>query len=109
MDQTLVDGQELPYLGGITVIHTPGHTLGHICLYLSESKTLIAGDALVAEEGMLAASPPSLNYDAALSKQSLKKLARFEIESVICYHGGFIQDHPAQRIAALADSDAGNI
>lgn len=28
----LVDGQELPLCGGIRVIHTPGHTEGHISL-----------------------------------------------------------------------------
>jgi hydroxyacylglutathione hydrolase len=31
-----------------TVIHTPGHTEGSICLYFSEQKTLIAGDTLFA-------------------------------------------------------------
>jgi len=33
VDKTLEDGEELPFCGGITVIHTPGHTPGHICLY----------------------------------------------------------------------------
>ena len=27
------DGELLPVRGGLTVIHTPGHTPGHICLY----------------------------------------------------------------------------
>jgi glyoxylase-like metal-dependent hydrolase (beta-lactamase superfamily II) len=31
-----------------TVIHTPGHTEGSICLYFPEQKTLIAGDTLFA-------------------------------------------------------------
>ena len=46
VDRIVEDGEELPFCGGITVIHTPGHTPGHICLYIGQNKTLIAGDAL---------------------------------------------------------------
>jgi glyoxylase-like metal-dependent hydrolase (beta-lactamase superfamily II) len=102
VDQTLTDGEELPYGGGLTVIHTPGHTLGHICLYVKRSKILIAGDALAVEEGALTTAPLSANYDMALCRSSLKKLAGYDIASVICYHGGLYQDRPNERIAALA-------
>ncbi len=102
VDRTLTDGEELPYGGGITVIHTPGHTLGHICLYLQKSKTLIAGDALEVEGGKLVMAPPSTNYDMNMCKQSLKKLTQYDIQGVICYHGGLYQRAPAQTIAALA-------
>lgn len=34
-------------LGG-TILHTPGHTEGSLCLYLPESKLLLAGDTLFA-------------------------------------------------------------
>ncbi len=102
VDSTLNDGDELPYLGGITVIHTPGHTLGHICLYLNASETLIAGDALEVEDGQLVMAPPSTNYDMALCRQSLQKLSDYAITSVICYHGGLYLDHPNEHIAALA-------
>ncbi len=102
VDRALIDGEKLPYAGGITVIHTPGHTLGHICLYLERSKTLIAGDALEMEGGALIIAPPSANYDTALCRESLKQLAQYEIASVICYHGGLFNDRPNERIAALA-------
>ncbi len=42
----LADGQRLDLAGGVRVIFTPGHTPGHIALYLERSRTLIAGDAL---------------------------------------------------------------
>ncbi len=104
VDQTLVDGQVLPYCGGITVIFTPGHTLGHISLYLAPSKTLIAGDALRVTDGHLAANPDRINYDAALYRESLKKLAALDIETIICYHGGLYQGNVPQQIAALAEA-----
>ncbi|WP_330573610.1 MBL fold metallo-hydrolase, partial [Clostridioides difficile] len=37
----------------LEVIPTGGHTRGHICLYLKESKVLIAGDLLQVENGEL--------------------------------------------------------
>lgn len=103
VDETLADGDELPLCGGISVIFTPGHTLGHISLYAKESKTLIAGDALCVENGMLNLTPAANNYDPELNKQSLKKLAAYDIQTVICYHGGPYQDGANQRIAALAN------
>ena len=42
VDKTVEDGEKLPYCGGIIIIHTGGHTPGHICLYLEKNKTLIA-------------------------------------------------------------------
>jgi glyoxylase-like metal-dependent hydrolase (beta-lactamase superfamily II) len=93
VDQMLKDGEELPYLGGVVVIHTPGHTMGHICLYLRKFKILIAGDALVVEDNQIKLCPEYLNYDKALFAQSFKKVTHYEIERVICYHGGFIKSN----------------
>ncbi|QNI35637.1 MBL fold metallo-hydrolase [Edaphobacter albus] len=48
-DGSLQDGQTIS-ISGIsgTVLHTPGHTQGSICLYLPEHSLLIAGDTLFA-------------------------------------------------------------
>jgi glyoxylase-like metal-dependent hydrolase (beta-lactamase superfamily II) len=102
VDRTVADGEKLPYCGGITVIFTPGHTPGHICLYLERSKTLVSGDALVAAEGQLLGPRPQATPDMDTAMKSLQKLTRYDIETVICYHGGVYQDHANQRIAELA-------
>jgi glyoxylase-like metal-dependent hydrolase (beta-lactamase superfamily II) len=102
VDRTVADGEELPYCGGITVIHTPGHSPGHICLYLKLSKTLIAGDALFAEGGALVPAPQFLNHDSEAAVKSLKKLTSYDIKTVICYHGGLYQNNPNRCIAELA-------
>jgi glyoxylase-like metal-dependent hydrolase (beta-lactamase superfamily II) len=49
LDETVGEGRVL-HLGPIssTVIHTPGHTEGSICLYFAEQKMLVAGDTLFA-------------------------------------------------------------
>ncbi len=102
VDRTLADGEVLPYCGGITVLHTPGHTLGHICLYLAGPKTLVAGDALRVSDGSLILTPAGVNHDMGLYKQSLAKLAAYDIQTVICYHGGLYRGPASQRIAELA-------
>lgn len=103
IDETLADNEELPYHGGITVINTPGHTLGHICLYFKKDKILIAGDVLKVENGKLDIMSMQINYDQELTIQSLKKLTQYDIETVICYHGGIFKDKVNERIRELAE------
>lgn len=88
VDITLADGQELPYCGGIRVIFTPGHTPGHISLYLKKSKTLVAADAMVSMDGKLQGPIQQTTLDMNEANRSLQKFVDFDIESVICYHGG---------------------
>ncbi len=101
VDKTLAKNELLPFCGGITVIHTPGHTPGHISLYLQESKTLIAGDALFVEDGILVPAPEFLNFDPPQAKLSLKKFLAFDIKRVICYHGGLYSHDVNKRILEL--------
>ncbi|AEG61492.1 MBL fold metallo-hydrolase [Desulforamulus ruminis] len=102
VDRTLTAGEELPHCGGITVIYTPGHTPGHISLYLRQSKTLITGDALLIEEGRLLPMSQHIHWDAELAAKSLQELTQYDIQAVICYHGGLYKDNPNRRIAELA-------
>jgi len=102
VDRTVEDGEKLPCCGGITVIFTPGHTPGHISLYLERSKTLVSGDALVVAEGQLLGPRPQNTPDMDTAIKSLQKLTHYDIETVICYHGGVYQGHANERIAELA-------
>ncbi|MGY1462107.1 MBL fold metallo-hydrolase [Bacillus toyonensis] len=88
VSDTVIDGQELPYCGGILILHTPGHTPGHISLYLKQSKTLIAGDSMYSVNGMLGGIHAPTTLDVQEAQQSLKKYLNLDIESVVCYHGG---------------------
>lgn len=101
VDRTPADGEVLPYCGGITVIHTPGHTPGHLCLYHGPSKTLIAGDALNVADGRLLPGPEFLAFDREEARRSLRKLAGYDVEKVICYHGGLYQDEANRRIGEM--------
>lgn len=103
VDETVKDEEELPYCGGITVVYTPGHTPGHICLYHKRSKTLIAGDALSIEGKALIHSPRHSCLDKEQYDKSIKKLTTYDIETILCYHGGIYTDNPNSRIAQLTE------
>ncbi|MDR3667074.1 MAG: MBL fold metallo-hydrolase [Ignavibacteriaceae bacterium] len=102
VDKTVNDGEVLPYCGGITVIFTPGHTPGHICLYLSQYKTLITGDALNVINGQLVGPNVEYTPDMDMARKSLEKLTQYDIETVICYHGGVYQENVKMRLLELA-------
>ncbi|WP_283750150.1 MBL fold metallo-hydrolase [Bacillus cereus] len=101
VDDTLIDGQELSYCGGILIIHTPGHTPGHISLYLRQSKTLIAGDSMYSVNGMLGGIHAPTTLDVQEAQQSLKKYLNLDIESVVCYHGGLSKGNINAQIQKL--------
>lgn len=101
VDKTIEDGEVLPFCGGITCIYTPGHTPGHMSYYLEKSKLLIAGDILQVMDGSLVRCPDFTILDKEAINASLNKLSRYEIEIVVCYHGGFFGGHVSRRIAEI--------
>jgi glyoxylase-like metal-dependent hydrolase (beta-lactamase superfamily II) len=106
VDMALTDGEKLSYGDGIIVIHTPGHTPGHICLYHEKSKSLIVGDALNIEGGELVVTHKEAMDDKELEiiKGWLGRFGEFDVENVISYHGGLFNDNPNQRIKELIRS-----
>jgi len=101
--RALADGEKLPYGGGIVVIHTPGHTPGHISLFLQADRLLISGDALRAENGVLQGPSPTATPDLALATASLRKLLDYPIDRVLCYHGGLTNPGALERLRELAE------
>ncbi|OCB00669.1 MBL fold metallo-hydrolase [Clostridium beijerinckii] len=104
VNRVVKDEEELSYCGGIEVIYTPGHTPGHICLYLKKYKALVTGDAMNVVNDELIGPNPEYTFDMKQSIESLKKLTKYDIETVICYHGGVFTRSSNDRIAKLANS-----
>jgi len=92
VDEQVENGSRLDLAGGTQVIFTPGHTPGHISLYLEGSKFLIAGDAVTAEGGYLNGPNPSATLDMRTAIQSVKRLADLDIDTIVCYHGGVVSE-----------------
>jgi hydroxyacylglutathione hydrolase len=66
-----------------TVLHTPGHTLGSICLYEPERKILISGDTLL-DNG---AGGTAHGGDSNDLKASIKALSEIHINYLLPGHG----------------------
>jgi glyoxylase-like metal-dependent hydrolase (beta-lactamase superfamily II) len=81
-------GEILPYYRGIEVVDTSGHMPDHISLYIREEKTFITGDALVVVKGHLVIAYPESNLDIKATIQSVKRIQTYDIEKIICCHGG---------------------
>jgi len=84
------------------VIHTPGHTPGHLSLFVKKAKLLIAGDELRVEEGESVGPNESATPDMESANASLRKLTDYQIDYVVCYHGGLYGPNARERIAELS-------
>lgn len=103
VNETIKDGEEFSYCGGIKALYTPGHTPGHTCFYLKKYKVLVAGDAMNVVNGKLVGPNPGFTFDMKQAMESLKKFLDYDIQVVICYHGGVFINNPNERIAEIAD------
>ena len=102
VDRPLRDGEALPLHGGITVIHTPGHTPGHLSLFVERARLLIAGDELRVEGEKLVGPSESATPDMESANASLAKLTEYDVDYVLCYHGGLYGPDASEEIAKLS-------
>jgi glyoxylase-like metal-dependent hydrolase (beta-lactamase superfamily II) len=102
VDHAVSDGETLDFAVGTMIVATPGHTPGHMSLYLPNSKTLITGDALTSEEGTLSGPAEFATPELAQAKESVKKLADLDIETILCYHGGLVTEDANGQLKKVA-------
>ncbi len=100
----LKNNEDLPGLDGLRIIETPGHTPGHISIYLPDSKVLIAGDALIAENDNLGLANPGSAFDLTMAVKSVKSFLELDIVKIICYHGGEVGGQINQKLVQLMDN-----
>ena len=100
--QTLDDDEHLDLVGGVRVVFTPGHTPGHLCLYLECHRTLIAGDALVAHRGQVYGPSSKSSADLPAARDSVRRLADLDVQAIVCYHGGVVDDDANGKLRRLA-------
>jgi len=89
------DGDEFA-VGDLTlkVVHTPGHTLGSVCIHIPQERVLFTGDTALGL-GTVAISPPP-HGDMALYLESLERLKTLDSELMLPGHGQEVHDVPAK-------------
>lgn len=94
----LSDGDELPAGDTIArVIHTTGHTLGHICLYLPKDQLLLCGDAIHRDDVAWISIYREGAGALERAMESLERLASLPVRWACSGHGPAIE-HPAAAI-----------
>jgi glyoxylase-like metal-dependent hydrolase (beta-lactamase superfamily II) len=88
VDQTLGENDRI--LDELIVINTPGHTKGHISIYIPSENTVIANDAIVIEEEELNIANPQFTLDLHTAVNSVEKIRDLKPRKLICYHGGIL-------------------
>jgi len=87
VDIQLEGGEILDVLGGLEIIHTPGHTPGSICLFSKKNGLLIVGDAIRKRRNILHIPYKSISFDIGQAVESVRRIARLDCE-VICFGHG---------------------
>lgn len=106
VDQLLAHKERLSLCGGIQVIHTPGHTDGHISFLLEESRQLIIGDALFYTNGEIQVPPQELTINMPQAMKSLEQLLDYDFDQILFYHGG-ICPNGKKKLESLIHSYSG--
>ena len=99
--QLCQDGDELPLLGGLQVMATPGHTSDHHAFYSPSLGLLFAGDALRVDNGRLQRSPKRITANQEQANQSAIKLLELTPATFACGHGEPMQNHSSDDIMML--------
>ncbi len=87
-DHEINDGDELPMGGGVRVIHTPGHTAGHVSFFIERhGGVLFAGDAAANMLGRLGRPLLMFTEDMDEVKKSMAKLAALDFDTACFGHG----------------------
>lgn len=80
------DGDILPMLGGLRVIHTPGHTPGSVCLYGARDRVIFVGDTLQRRFGCVSFASGLYSDDHAAARHAVKRFAELDVETIVFSH-----------------------
>jgi glyoxylase-like metal-dependent hydrolase (beta-lactamase superfamily II) len=92
VDDELVDGQLLDVAGGLRVVHTPGHTPGHVSFLHEPTGVLITGDSVWNTFSRMRWPFAALCTDAALNQTTADTLGELDYEVAAFTHGPEIRE-----------------
>jgi len=90
VERTMTDGEILPIAGGLQVVHTPGHSPGHVSLLHPDSGVLITGDAIWNMWSRRSWPVLSFCTNVAMTQETAHRLAELEYTTAAFTHGTHI-------------------
>lgn len=94
----LQDGDILDVAGGLQVVHTPGHTAGHISLLHRASESLITGDSIFNMTSRLTWGLSGFCVDYKQSQQTARRFLDLDFKTAAFTHGPEIRNVGKERI-----------
>jgi glyoxylase-like metal-dependent hydrolase (beta-lactamase superfamily II) len=95
----IADGDVLDVGGGVRVVHTPGHSPGHVSLLHENTQTLITGDAIFNFTRLGMRWPPKfLCANFRMTQQTAHTLGELEYDVVAFTHGPEITIRARERV-----------
>ena len=105
-DRRFGDGDEV---GRFTAVHVPGHTPHHHALVDEDAGVAVIGDALFGAdarslpEGYFVLPPAYFSADLAAADESLERLADYEFDVGLVYHGESVTGVASEKIASFVE------
>jgi glyoxylase-like metal-dependent hydrolase (beta-lactamase superfamily II) len=101
-DVILRDGD---VIGGLTCIHTPGHTPGSSCFHDSRGRVIFVGDAIVTPGGAVHGPIEEYSVDPARAGASVEKIANLDFDILLSGHGEPVRPGAAGRVREFLEQE----
>ncbi|HKB94338.1 MAG TPA: MBL fold metallo-hydrolase [Gaiellaceae bacterium] len=100
---TFADGDVLDVPGHPRVIHTPGHTTGHVCFWIESSRALAVGDLICTLNPLTGGRGPQLlprafNLSSSTMIDSLSHIEHVDAATILFGHGEPWTDGAAEAV-----------
>jgi glyoxylase-like metal-dependent hydrolase (beta-lactamase superfamily II) len=95
--EEFTDGDVLPIAGGLRVVHTPGHTMGHVALLHETSGVLITGDSIW-NVLKLRWSVRMFCQNIVLNQQTAHVLGELDYTVAAFTHGPHVSENARERV-----------
>jgi glyoxylase-like metal-dependent hydrolase (beta-lactamase superfamily II) len=92
VEEELTDGQVLDVGGGLRVVHTPGHTPGHVALLHEPTGVLVTGDSIWNMFSRMRWPIAAMCTDHALNAKTAHALGELDYDVAAFTHGPEIRD-----------------
>ncbi len=103
VNHTYADGDIMPVLGGLHVIHAPGHSPGHVIFWQPERKILFAADLIFRMFNYMTLPWPFFTVDQKANIEQIKRvIAMIEPETLLFGHGDPILKDGNVKLVAFA-------
>ncbi|MBN1289889.1 MAG: MBL fold metallo-hydrolase [Actinobacteria bacterium] len=102
VDMRLSEGDTLNILGGLNVIHIPGHTQGSIALYQPERGILFSGDTIRNENSILEGPPALFTPELERSFFNIRnKLCGLPLKVILPGHGAPVFEDAQKKVTTM--------